>query len=184
MPQQKLGLMLGWQRARLSRQLSRMADRGLLTREDGPAGRRVIVATDSRPRRPGHRPARSRTRRPPRPSRPRRRRPDNVLDRGPGHRRSHRAQHVIRTGHQQQVFDRSRSGSAEVRSNSTHRHVPALKRRLRASRHPTARPALTAPRTANRPHRPRLPTTPRSSTPLRDRPAIPPPPAPTPSASA
>ncbi|MFE2883760.1 MarR family winged helix-turn-helix transcriptional regulator [Streptomyces sp. NPDC059272] len=47
MPQQELGLMLGWQRARLSRQLSRMADRGLLTRENGPAGRRVIVATDA-----------------------------------------------------------------------------------------------------------------------------------------
>jgi DNA-binding MarR family transcriptional regulator len=47
MPQQELGLMLGWQRARLSRQLSRMAERGLLTREDGPAGRRVIIATDA-----------------------------------------------------------------------------------------------------------------------------------------
>ena len=47
MPQQELGLMLGWQRARLSRQLSRMADRGLLIREDGPAGRRFVVATDA-----------------------------------------------------------------------------------------------------------------------------------------
>ncbi|NEB74692.1 MarR family transcriptional regulator [Streptomyces sp. SID14478] len=45
MPQQELGLMLDWQRARLSRQLSRMAERGLVTREDGPAGRRVIIAT-------------------------------------------------------------------------------------------------------------------------------------------
>ncbi|WP_413754832.1 helix-turn-helix transcriptional regulator [Streptomyces sp. MMBL 11-3] len=47
MPQQELGLMLDWQRARLSRQLSRMAERDLLTREGGPGGRRVIIATDA-----------------------------------------------------------------------------------------------------------------------------------------
>ncbi|MER7924215.1 MULTISPECIES: MarR family transcriptional regulator [unclassified Streptomyces] len=47
MPQQELGLMLDWQRARLSRQLSRMEERGLLAREDGPGGRRVITATDA-----------------------------------------------------------------------------------------------------------------------------------------
>ncbi|MFJ5988466.1 helix-turn-helix transcriptional regulator [Lentzea sp. NPDC092896] len=46
MPQQDLGEMLDWKRPRLSRQLSRMAERGLLRREDG-AGRRVLViATD------------------------------------------------------------------------------------------------------------------------------------------
>ncbi|MFF9365169.1 MarR family winged helix-turn-helix transcriptional regulator [Streptomyces griseoluteus] len=47
MPQHDLGLMLDWQRARLSRQLSRMAERGLVSREDSPGGRRVIRATDA-----------------------------------------------------------------------------------------------------------------------------------------
>jgi DNA-binding MarR family transcriptional regulator len=42
MPQQDLGTMLGWKRPRLSRQLSRMAERGLLLRE-GATGRRVLV---------------------------------------------------------------------------------------------------------------------------------------------
>ncbi|MFF9373436.1 MarR family transcriptional regulator [Streptomyces griseoluteus] len=47
MPQHELGLMLDWQRARLSRQLSRMAERGLVSREDSTGGRRVILATDA-----------------------------------------------------------------------------------------------------------------------------------------
>ena len=47
MAQQELGVMLGWQRARLSRQLSRMADRELLLREAGPAGRRLVTATEA-----------------------------------------------------------------------------------------------------------------------------------------
>lgn len=47
MPQHELGLMLDWQRARLSRQLSRMAERHLITRDGGPAGRRVVIATDT-----------------------------------------------------------------------------------------------------------------------------------------
>lgn len=46
MPQQDLGAMLDWKRARLSRQLSRMAERGLLRREDGQGRRVLIVATD------------------------------------------------------------------------------------------------------------------------------------------
>ncbi|AGP56274.1 MarR family winged helix-turn-helix transcriptional regulator [Streptomyces rapamycinicus] len=46
MPQQDLGAMLDWKRARLSRQLSRMAERGLLRREDGHGRRVLIVATD------------------------------------------------------------------------------------------------------------------------------------------
>ncbi|GAB3885091.1 hypothetical protein GCM10029964_047220 [Kibdelosporangium lantanae] len=46
MPQQDLGAMLDWKRARLSRQLSRMAERGLLRREDGPGRRVVVLATD------------------------------------------------------------------------------------------------------------------------------------------
>lgn len=46
MPQQDLGDMLEWKRARLSRQLSRMAERGLLHREDGPGRRVLIAATD------------------------------------------------------------------------------------------------------------------------------------------
>ncbi|MCA1221016.1 MarR family winged helix-turn-helix transcriptional regulator [Streptomyces sp. 8L] len=45
MPQQDLGAMLEWKRARLSRQLSRMADRGLLWREEAPGRRVLIVAT-------------------------------------------------------------------------------------------------------------------------------------------
>ncbi|MFF3752003.1 MarR family winged helix-turn-helix transcriptional regulator [Streptomyces sp. NPDC002018] len=45
--QQELGTMLGRQRPRLSRQLSRMADRHLLTREAGPGRRRFIIATDT-----------------------------------------------------------------------------------------------------------------------------------------
>ncbi|MGW4196482.1 MarR family winged helix-turn-helix transcriptional regulator [Streptomyces sp. NPDC005004] len=45
-PQQDLGTMLGWKRARLSRQLSRMADRGLLRREDGHGRRVLVTATD------------------------------------------------------------------------------------------------------------------------------------------
>ncbi|MFF2385570.1 MarR family transcriptional regulator [Streptomyces sp. NPDC058108] len=47
MPQHDLAVILDWQRARLSRQLSRMVDRGLLVREDGRAGRRLVVATDA-----------------------------------------------------------------------------------------------------------------------------------------
>ncbi|MEW1646001.1 MarR family winged helix-turn-helix transcriptional regulator [Streptomyces sp. NPDC091219] len=47
MPQHELGLMLDWQRARLSRQLSRMAERDLIARDGGPAGRRVVIATDT-----------------------------------------------------------------------------------------------------------------------------------------
>ncbi|WP_328584950.1 helix-turn-helix transcriptional regulator [Streptomyces sp. NBC_00370] len=47
MAQHELVTMLGWQRARLSRQLSRMADRQLLEREAGQAGRRIVVATDA-----------------------------------------------------------------------------------------------------------------------------------------
>jgi len=46
MPQQDLGTMLDWKRARLSRQLSRMADRGLVWREDGQGRRVMIGATD------------------------------------------------------------------------------------------------------------------------------------------
>ncbi|QIQ06183.1 MarR family winged helix-turn-helix transcriptional regulator [Streptomyces liangshanensis] len=46
MPQLDLGAMLDWKRARLSRQLSRMAERGLLRREDGPGRRVLVVATD------------------------------------------------------------------------------------------------------------------------------------------
>lgn len=46
MPQQDLGAMLDWQRARLSRQLSRMAERGLLRRADGHGRRVLIIATD------------------------------------------------------------------------------------------------------------------------------------------
>jgi DNA-binding MarR family transcriptional regulator len=46
MPQQDLGAMLSWKRARLSRQLSRMAERGLLQREDGHGRRVLITATD------------------------------------------------------------------------------------------------------------------------------------------
>jgi DNA-binding MarR family transcriptional regulator len=42
LPQQDLGVMLDWKRARLSRQLSRMAERGLLRREEGH-GRRVLI---------------------------------------------------------------------------------------------------------------------------------------------
>ncbi|MFD3450767.1 MarR family winged helix-turn-helix transcriptional regulator [Streptomyces sp. NPDC058691] len=45
--QNELGAMLGWQRPRLSRQLSRMADRGLLVGEAGTAGRRLITATEA-----------------------------------------------------------------------------------------------------------------------------------------
>jgi DNA-binding MarR family transcriptional regulator len=44
--QQELATMLGWQRARLSRQLMRMADRGLLTRAVAPGNRRLVVVTD------------------------------------------------------------------------------------------------------------------------------------------
>jgi DNA-binding MarR family transcriptional regulator len=46
MSQQDLGAMLDWKRARLSRQLSRMAERGLLRREDARGRRVLIVATD------------------------------------------------------------------------------------------------------------------------------------------
>ncbi|MEU8928890.1 MarR family winged helix-turn-helix transcriptional regulator [Streptomyces sp. NPDC048409] len=42
MPQQDLGALLDWKPARLSRQLSRMVERGLLRREDG-RGRRVLI---------------------------------------------------------------------------------------------------------------------------------------------
>jgi DNA-binding MarR family transcriptional regulator len=46
MPQQDLGALLDWKRARLSRQLSRMAERGLVRREDVPGRRVLIIATD------------------------------------------------------------------------------------------------------------------------------------------
>ncbi|MGW1215867.1 MarR family winged helix-turn-helix transcriptional regulator [Streptomyces sp. NPDC002499] len=46
MPQQDLGIMLDWKRARLSRQLSRMAERALVEREIGPGRRVLIIATD------------------------------------------------------------------------------------------------------------------------------------------
>ena len=39
--------MLGWQRARLSRHLDRMADRGLLTRASAPGNRRLVEATEA-----------------------------------------------------------------------------------------------------------------------------------------
>ena len=43
--QQELARLLGWDRSRLSRQVSRMADRGLVTRnQSGPT--RLIAATD------------------------------------------------------------------------------------------------------------------------------------------
>ncbi|MEU6817883.1 MarR family transcriptional regulator [Streptomyces sp. NPDC046860] len=45
MPQQDLGDMLGWKRPRLSRQLSRMTERGLVRREDGHGRRMLIAAT-------------------------------------------------------------------------------------------------------------------------------------------
>jgi DNA-binding MarR family transcriptional regulator len=45
--QQDLATMLGWQRARLSRQLSRMADRGLLDRPAAAGNRRLVTATDA-----------------------------------------------------------------------------------------------------------------------------------------
>ncbi len=44
--QQELGTMLDWKRARLSRQLSRMVERGLLRREDGHGRRVLIISTD------------------------------------------------------------------------------------------------------------------------------------------
>ncbi|MEV7151068.1 MarR family transcriptional regulator [Streptomyces sp. NPDC093084] len=46
MPQQDLGALLDWKPARLSRQLSRMVERGLLRREDGHGRRVLITATD------------------------------------------------------------------------------------------------------------------------------------------
>ena len=46
MPQQDLGAMLDWKAARLSRQLSRMAERGLLRREAAQGRRVLVVATD------------------------------------------------------------------------------------------------------------------------------------------
>ncbi|MFJ9542555.1 MarR family winged helix-turn-helix transcriptional regulator [Streptomyces sp. NPDC101225] len=46
MPQQTLGAMLDWKRPRLSRQLSRMAERGLVRREDALGRRVLIIATD------------------------------------------------------------------------------------------------------------------------------------------
>ncbi|MDT8915161.1 MarR family transcriptional regulator [Amycolatopsis sp. PS_44_ISF1] len=46
LPQHDLGAMLDWKRARLSRQLSRMAGRGLLRREDGDGRRVLVVVTD------------------------------------------------------------------------------------------------------------------------------------------
>ncbi|MGI5505493.1 MarR family winged helix-turn-helix transcriptional regulator [Lentzea sp. CA-135723] len=46
MRQHDLGRMLDWKRARLSRQLSRMAERGLVLREDGVGRRMVVSATD------------------------------------------------------------------------------------------------------------------------------------------
>ncbi len=45
--QQELATMLGWQRARLSRHLSRMADRGLLARLSAAGNRRLVAATDA-----------------------------------------------------------------------------------------------------------------------------------------
>jgi DNA-binding MarR family transcriptional regulator len=44
--QQELATMLGWQRPRLSRQLTRMADRGLLDRPADSGNRRFVTATD------------------------------------------------------------------------------------------------------------------------------------------
>ncbi|MFI6347365.1 MarR family winged helix-turn-helix transcriptional regulator [Streptomyces sp. NPDC050560] len=46
MPQHDLGVLLDWKRARLSRQLSRMAERGLLLREADHGRRVLVVATD------------------------------------------------------------------------------------------------------------------------------------------
>jgi DNA-binding MarR family transcriptional regulator len=43
--QQELASMLGWQRARLSRQLGRMAGRGLLGRVPAAGNRRLVTAT-------------------------------------------------------------------------------------------------------------------------------------------
>lgn len=59
MSQQGLGDMLGWQRARLSRHLGRMADRGLVERDTDDDRRRRVVATDAgrralRAARPAH----------------------------------------------------------------------------------------------------------------------------------
>ncbi|GHJ36448.1 MarR family winged helix-turn-helix transcriptional regulator [Streptomyces sp. TS71-3] len=45
MPQHELGAMLGWKRARLSRQLTRMAERGLLRREPGTGRQQLIAVT-------------------------------------------------------------------------------------------------------------------------------------------
>jgi DNA-binding MarR family transcriptional regulator len=45
--QQELATMLGWQRARLSRHLTRMEDRGLLARPPAAGHRRLVVATDA-----------------------------------------------------------------------------------------------------------------------------------------
>ena len=45
LPQLELGEMLDWKRARLSRHLTRMAERGLLRREDGPGRRQFVIAT-------------------------------------------------------------------------------------------------------------------------------------------
>lgn len=46
MSQQELGEMLDWKRARLSRQLTRMAERGLLQRETAHGRRLLVTATD------------------------------------------------------------------------------------------------------------------------------------------
>ncbi|MBM9509232.1 MarR family winged helix-turn-helix transcriptional regulator [Actinacidiphila acididurans] len=45
MPQHDLGAMLDWKRARLSRQLTRMAERGLLRREPGHGRQQLIAVT-------------------------------------------------------------------------------------------------------------------------------------------
>lgn len=46
MAQQELGDMLGWQRARLSRHLGRMAERGLVDRDTDADRRRRVVVTE------------------------------------------------------------------------------------------------------------------------------------------
>lgn len=46
MSQQELGEMLDWKRARLSRQLSRMAERGLMQREAAHGRRLLVTATE------------------------------------------------------------------------------------------------------------------------------------------
>ncbi|HWO61328.1 MAG TPA: MarR family transcriptional regulator, partial [Umezawaea sp.] len=42
-----LGTALDWKRARLSRQVTRMAERGLVRREPGSGREQIVVATDA-----------------------------------------------------------------------------------------------------------------------------------------